>query len=94
MKAKEARELTLNALNGPAIERALKYIYKKISTATAEGKYEIAHPFSGMTMEDHPHKDQQEAIWLSLQQDGFKVIHHPGPPEPNYNDFAYTSINW
>ncbi len=94
MKASEALKITEEAINTPLyIEQWLKQIYRSIELAAKAGKRSIVHPFTGVRM-TYPTTEQARAIWIHLQNDGYKITHHPDPDPGHPASAPYTSIEW
>ena len=94
MTPEEARRLALTKLHGPVIEPLLKHVHQRIADAATKGRFEITHPIHGLPVGTWPSTEQLDALWLALQKEGWKVVHHPDP-DPGYpGSGPYTTISW
>lgn len=81
------------ALATTVLKPYLAHINKRIETAARTGLSCITQPWEDRGDLEYPSSVIQEAVWLDLMKDGFKVIHHPGRGD-GYTDRAYTEIRW
>ena len=93
MNAHEAQRLTKDALRGPLIDGLLDIVHGQIHEAAKAGKSSIIRPFQGLRMVA-PSAEQYKALWLALENQGYRVIHHPNPDPEDQRSTAYTEISW
>lgn len=93
MNAKEAREIAERNLKGPVIDHYLNAIHAKIAKLALAGKFSLTSPLSGIS-EKWPDERTQQAIWLALQNQDYKVVHHPDPDPGHPGSHAFTEISW
>lgn len=92
MNAEQAKELARKNLRGPVIEPFVKEIENKIRLAAEQGRFNITHPFHGLSK--YPPFETQDSIYELFIQRGFKVKHHPNPDPGHPASSDYTEISW
>jgi len=92
MTPTEARALAESKLHGPVIAPLLAHVKGRIKEAADKGQFQIAHPLYGY--KKWPDHEQTEALWLALQKEGWKVVHHPDPDPGHPASGPYTTVSW
>ena len=96
MTPEDARRIATSNLHGPVIEPLLKHVHKRIAEAANKGRFEITHPLQDLPTGvcKWPSVEEQEALWLALQKEGWKVTHHPDPDPGHPASGPYTTVSW
>lgn len=94
MNAQEARKIAKSNLQGPLIDGALQHCYRLIQVAAAKGQTRITNPISGRAPLEWYDFNFKKALYLALQKEGYKIVHHPDPDPGHPCCAPYTTISW